>query len=123
MLVAATMMLGFYLAAPIPSVDESRLGQALAAANVLNAGNALCILSLWTVPGLYDAGIFTMMGAKKSLKGQYIARYGEDATAYEESGDAAYWRGWASEPSRAAIGPAPGNQGRFRILKPAVLSP
>ena len=93
MLEVASLAAALYLAAPAP-LTEDMSRKAEVAAGIVDAGNVLCMASLWTVPFVYDMGILTMMGAKKSLKGQYIARYGEEATDFEESGHAAYWWGW-----------------------------
>lgn len=61
----------------------------------LEAGRALAFLSFWTIPFVYDAGMLSMMGAKKSLKNIYVDRYRELPQEFGQSGDAAYGIGWA----------------------------
>ena len=38
----------------------------------LEAGHFLTFASLWTIPGIYDVGILTMMGSKKTMKNEYV---------------------------------------------------
>ncbi len=65
------------------------------ATTIVNFGHALTFLSLWSVPGLYDLGMLTMMNSKKDLKNLYVKRYGDAPPEFDQTGDAAYLQGWA----------------------------
>jgi hypothetical protein len=84
------------LSASIPPPPDSAMRQRTSHAILgLNAGHALTVVSLWTIPGVYDAGILSMMGSKKILKIEYRKRYNEDPDEFGQTGDDAYWQGWA----------------------------
>jgi hypothetical protein len=82
------------VAAPLPP-DSAMLQTTRNAILGLNFGNLLTYASVWTIPGIYDIGILTMMGSKKALKNEYVKRYHEDPTEFGQTGDGAYWQGWA----------------------------
>jgi hypothetical protein len=94
MSVSFAVLLALSAAAP-PPPDSAMLRHTRNAIIGLNSGRALTLLSLWTVPVVYDIGILTMMGSKKTLKNEYRRRYNEDPEDYEQSGDNAFWQGWA----------------------------
>lgn len=83
-----------HVAAPLPP-DSAMLRTTRTAIMSLNAGHLLATASLWTIPGIYDIGILTMMGSKKTLKKEYVKRYHEEPMEFGQTGDNAYWQGWA----------------------------
>ena len=82
------------VAAPLPP-DSAMLRTTRTAIMGLNAGHLLTTASLWTIPGIYDVGILSMMGSKKTLKKEYVKRYHEEPVEFGQTGDNAYWQGWA----------------------------
>jgi hypothetical protein len=82
------------VAAPLPP-DSAMLRTTRNAIMGLNAGHLLTTASLWTIPGIYDIGILAMMGSKKTLKKEYVKRYHEEPMEFGQTGDNAYWQGWA----------------------------
>jgi hypothetical protein len=68
----------------------------------LNSGHILTYASVWIIPGIYDIGILTMMGSKKTLKNEYVKRYHEDQPEFGQTGDDAYWQGWAMKGGAVA---------------------
>lgn len=68
----------------------------------LEAGRAIAFVSLWTIPIVYDVGMLSMMGAKKSLKTLYVDRYRDAPPEFGQSGDAAYGIGWAMKAGAVA---------------------
>jgi hypothetical protein len=78
-----------------PPPDSAARRHTSRAISALNTGHALAMISFWMVPVVYDAGILTMMGAKKTLKNEYRMRYNEDPDEFGQTGDNAYWQGWA----------------------------
>lgn len=88
-------------APPLP-LDSSMVHRTRNAILALNSGRLLTLVSLWTIPGIYDAGILTMMGSKKRLKNEYASRFHEDPPEFGQTGDNAYWQGWAMKGGAVA---------------------
>lgn len=89
------------IAAPLPP-DSAMIRATRNAILGLNIGQFLAFTSIWTIPGIYDIGFLTMMGSKKTLKNQYVKRYHEDPTEFGQTGDNAYWQGWAMKGGAVA---------------------
>ena len=88
-------------AAPLPP-DSAMLRTTRTAIIGLNAGHLIATASFWTIPGIYDIGILAMMGSKKTLKNEYVKRYHENPMEFGQTGDNAYWQGWAMKGGAVA---------------------
>lgn len=102
------LLLFLIAAAALESQAQSNdviVRKALFAQDQLEAGNAICFVSMWGfIPVVYDIGAVTMITARSSLASRYREKFHEDPPVFGESGEAAYRTGWLFKG--AAVGGA-----------------